>query len=369
MKKSMMKDAAAVYWGSNDWRVIHTQATDIIAYAVISLLKDDRAASYLEDVAIDYMRLLQQEHKGFFNFRRDLEWSGFAATRLINAWLLHAIRGGGGTPVSEADYDSLYNNVTYYPYGKTVIHRTSTKFASFSWNAYFLALSLNGDGSWQNWPRESSYIGRINGDEAGRNKAVMEEIHPVLQEKSFTITGKIRRQADGAELIQDVSFTSLEDDITVYIERLTRLSGLVSSRETGLVGHEFELGESHRNIYTGEGTRVASTNVSEPLKINSNWLNIGGKIGYVVCRSGMENIMTYHHSTERNRNCDYINLVGESCSDWATDWACVVTFPNQDQAETACWAEKVVFKVDGNAASCTIGDQKIKSAFDPVENP
>jgi hypothetical protein len=242
MNRSMMKDASAVYWGSNDWRVIHTQAIDIMAYAVISILKKDRAAAYLEDVAIDYMRSLQQENQGFFNFRRDLEWSGFAATHLINAWLLHAISGSGGLPFSDAEYDSLYNNVTYYPYGKTVIHRSSTKFASFSWNAYFLALTLNGNGNWQIWPRESSYIGRINGVEAGTKEAVMEEILPLLEKNGFTITGKIRRQADGAELSQDVSFTSLENDITVYIERLTKLEGHVSSRETGLVGHEFELG-------------------------------------------------------------------------------------------------------------------------------
>ena len=365
MKRSMMKDAATVYWGSNDWRVIHTQATDIIAYAVINILKEDGAAAYLENLAIDYLRSLQQENNGYLNFRRDLEWSGFAATRLINAWLLHAIRGGGGTPYSEAEYDSRYNMVTYYPNGKAIIHRTSTKFASFSWNAYFLALTLNGNGSWQIWPRESSYIGRINGTEAGRKTAVLEHIHPLLKENSFNITGKIRRQAAGAELVQDVAFFSMEDDITVYIERLTKITGPVNSRETGLVGHEFELGDSQRKLYTGDGTTMATTSGAESIEIQSNWLNIGGKIGYVVCRTGIQNIMTYHYSTERNRNCDFINLIGETSSDWTTDWACVVTFPNQDQAATARWAEKIVFNVDGNTAICTIGDQTLTVDFSP----
>jgi hypothetical protein len=278
---------------------------------------------------------------------------------------LHAILGTGATPVKDKEYDSLYNNVTYYPYGNTVIHRTSAKFASFSWNTYFLALSFNGNGSWQNWPRESSYIGRINGSEAGRKEAVLEYIYPVMEEDAFAVTGKIRRQATGAELIQDISFTSLEGDITVYIERLTKLRGSVGSRETGLVGHEFELGESQRKLYTKAGIKMASTNGAEPMEIHSSWLNIGGKIGYMVCRNGIENIMTYHYATERNRDCDYITLIGESHSTWTTDWACVVTFLNQDQTGTAGWAGKVDFRVDGNTATCIIGDQAITAVFTP----
>ena len=79
--------------------------------------------------------------------------------------------------------------------------------------------------------------------------------------------------------------------------------------------------------------------------------------------------MTYHYSTQRNRNCDYINLIGESSSEWTTDWACVVTFPNQDQAATALWAEKVVFSVDGNTASCMIGDLIVTADFIHSEEP
>jgi hypothetical protein len=359
MKKSMLKDAAAVYWGSNDWRVIHTQATDIIAYTVISVLNADGAAAYLEDIAIDYLFSLQLQHNGYLNFRRDLEWSGFAASRLINAWLLHAILGEGSFPLSEEEYDSLYNNVSYFPYGNTIIHRTSTKFASFSWNAYFLALSLNENGSWQNWPRESSYIGLINGSEAGRKEASIKSIHPEIREDGFTINGKFKRNAKQVSLIQDVSFTSLEGDITVYIERLTKLSGSVTSRETGLVGHEFELGERERVLYTDDGTTLASIYGNESINMHSNWLNIGGKIGYIVCRNGVENMMTYHHSTERNRNCDYINLIGEGSSEWKNDWACVVTFLNQDQAMTDKWADRIVFEVEGNSATCKIGDQLV----------
>jgi hypothetical protein len=105
------------------------------------------------------------------------------------------------------------------------------------------------------------------------------------------------------------------------------------------------------------------------MEILSNWMNIGGKIGYVVCRTGIENVMRYHYSTEKNRNCDYINLVGELSSDWTRDWACVVTFPNQDQAATESWAKKVVFKVDGNTAWCTIGNQIVSADFSQEQNP
>jgi hypothetical protein len=141
------------------------------------------------------------------------------------------------------------------------------------------------------------------------------------------------------------------------------LSGYVTSRETGLVGHEFELGEQARILYTDEGTTLASINGNGSINMHSNWLNIGGKIGYVVCRSGVENMMTYHHSTERNRSCDYINLIGENSPDWKNDWACVVTFLNQVQSETATWADNIVFKVEGNSATCQIGNQLVSVEF------
>ncbi len=141
------------------------------------------------------------------------------------------------------------------------------------------------------------------------------------------------------------------------------MSGSLISRETGLVGHEFELGERERKLYTDDGTSTASIYGDGPIIWHSNWLNIGGKIGYVVCRQGIENLMTYHYSIERNRNCDYITLIGEESSDWTGDWACVVTFQNQDEGETSRWAEKVVFEVDGDTAICKIGDQTIKVDF------
>ena len=363
LEKSMAREGAPVFWGSNDWRVVHTQATDILAYAVINLLRDDRAVAYLEDVAIGYIRSIQEKNDGFFNFRRDIEWSGLAATRLLNAWLLHAIRGGGSIPLTEEEYDRLFNNVTYFQYGKTVIHRTSTKFASFSWNSYLLGLSLSKNGQWQNWPRESSYIGIINGSEAGRKGTSIINISPEIYENSFTVKGKIKRIGEGLDLVQDFSFTSLSGDITVYIERLTKISGSVTSRETGLVGHEFELWEPERILYTGEGSETVSVNGDGSVRMFTNWLNIGSKIGYVVCRNGPENMMTYHYSDERTRDCDYITLIGESSAEWTSDWACVVTFLNQSQDQTAKCAKNVVFKVKGNSATCTIGKEKIVVDF------
>ena len=73
--------------------------------------------------------------------------------------------------------------------------------------------------------------------------------------------------------------------------------------------------------------------------------------------------MTYHHSTERNRNCDCINLIGEGSSDWINDWACVVTLLNQAPAETATLADKIVFEVIGNSATCKIGNRIISVDF------
>jgi hypothetical protein len=363
LKKSMMREGVAVSWGSNDWRINHGQAVDLISYAALNLVRKDRAAAYLENSAADYMRLIQQKNNGYYNFRRDIEWSGLAATRIINACLLHTISGESNMPLSEDEYNRKYNNITIFPYSKAVIHRTSSKFTSFSWGSAILALSFGKDGSWQNWPRESSYVGIINGMEAKKKEIIVENIVPELRADGFTVTGRFIRNGKGVELIQDISFTSLKDDITVYIERLSKVSGTVTSRETGLVGHEFELSGSDRVLYSAGNKLIVSQDGKEAGRIQSNWLNIGGKTGYVICRNGPQNIITYHAVREKDRNCDYINLIGEESSDWEKDWACLVTFLNQDEVQTSRWAENVIFRVKGNSATCKIGNEKVSVSF------
>jgi len=363
LKKSMMKDASVVCWGSNDWRIIHSQAVDVLSYAAFSLLRDDKASGYLEDVAVDYVLSLQRTNNGYFNFRRDLEWSGLAATRLINTCLLHSIIGNESKSLSGEEYDKLYNNITYFPSSKTIIHRTSTKFSSFSWGSSILGVSLNKNGNWQNWPRESSYIGIINGIEAKKKNIMIDYINHNIDNKSFNVIGRFRRNSQGTALIQDVSFTSLQGDTNVYIERLTKMTGSVKSRETGIIGHAFELGDPDRIIYSNGNSLPISAHGIGEIALSSNWLNIGGKIGYVICRNGQKNVITYHSVTDKGRNCDYINLIGEDRSDWKSDWACVVTFLNQNQIQTAECAKAVVFKVNGSSATCEINGEKISVNF------
>lgn len=363
LKKSMMNDASVLPWGSDDWRIVHCQAIDNLPYTVSNLLNGDKSSAYLESKALDAIRSIQYKNGGYFNYRRDLEWSGLASTRLINSYLLHAIHDGGAPEISEDEYNKQYNNITYLPDAKAIIHRNSIKFASFSWGAYLVALTLNNDGSWQNWPRESSYVGRINGTEAGRKNVIIERIHHEIFKNGFTIKGRFRRNIDGLELIQDVSFSSLGDDITVYTERFTKISGVITSRETGLIGHEFEQYEPDRILYHDNGASVVNVNGGQSFNVSSNWLNIGDKIGYVVCRNGQDNIITYHTAFERDRNCDYINLIGEKDSKWSDDWACVVTFLNQKHTLTADWVDKVDFRVKGDSATCKIGNEKITVNF------
>ena len=58
-----------------------------------------------------------------------------------------------------------------------------------------------------------------------------------------------------------------------------------------------------------------------------------------------------------------VQIKVEGSSEWTNDWACVITFLNQDQAETATWAENIAFEVEGNSSTCKIGNQIVSVDF------
>ena len=369
-------DGAPVFFGGNDWKIFHSQATDVVLYAMVNLLTGDARAAYVEQTALDWLRRIQQHENGYYNVRRDLEYGGFCATRLISCYLAHAALGEGAKPLSADEFDRRVSGVRHLGHGRAILHRTPTKFVSFSWGPKRMALALPQQGNWVIWPHFASYLGIIHGKDASERNAKLTVLHPDIGDHCFAVAGTLTR-FDG-QVTQQFAYASLEKDVTVYVERLTIADGFrLTARETGVVGHEYALGTNTRELRGSFGKmQVVSlggrANVHE---LNSDWLNVGNRVGYVVRRTpGRENLIRYHDLTKGRgrvpKLLEWFSLIGDRAPGaWASqgDWACVVTFLNQPSAVTADWARRVQFEVEGDVATCRIGGDVVRVDFESVK--
>jgi hypothetical protein len=365
-------DGSPVYFAGNDWKIYHSQATDIVIYAVMGILADDRRASYLEEIALDWLRQMQQTEGGYYNVRRDIEYGGLCATRLIACYLAHAASDEWTLPLAEIGFDRGQTGVKHLPHGKAILHRTPTKFASFTWGPKRMALALPKNGNWVVWPHYASYLGLINGKEPSIRDARVVQLNRSIGADRFTVTGTLKR-IDG-QVAHDVSFASLPNDVTVYVERLTSEKGFrFTSRQTGIIGHEYDVGTNERTLHGRFGS-LQVVGVGGEAKVHewhTDWLNLGDRVGYVVRRvEGHDNIVRYHDLAKGSGRVpklqEWFSLIGDR--DPASlanqgDWACVVTFLNQPATETAEWVRRVDFRVDGDAAICRVGDNLVSVDF------
>jgi hypothetical protein len=371
--RCMAWDAAPIYFSGNDWKITHTQATDTMSYSLISLLLKDRQAAYLEQVGLDHLLRIQKQEHGYYNVRRDLESSGHAATRLIAAYLVHAVLGQGAEPLSPAEFDRSISGTCYLPEGRTILHRTPSKFASFTWSQKRMALTFPQNGNWIVWPHFSSGPGLINGQDASARYASLRGFTHQITSNSFTVSGVLDRHKGAVQ--QAFFFASLPGDLTVYIERLrTQKDFALRSRETGVIGLEYEFGKNQHTLYGQHGALTAlGVGGDRPrvVELSTDWLNISDRIGYIVRRyPPAQNVMRFHDEIGGAGRIpkleEWLSLIGEEVAGTApadSDWACLVTFANQKKAQTAGQAGKVQFSVRGDTAICRIGGQEIRATL------
>ncbi|MBN1911563.1 MAG: hypothetical protein JW818_17610, partial [Pirellulales bacterium] len=363
------REGAPIYFGGNDWKLVHTQCSDVINFALGAVLLDDAWSARVAETSFHWLRRIQQQHQGCYTVRRDPEHNGLVASRLILCYLVFTRRGLGPMPVSQEELDRHITGTRLFKHGDAVIHQTPTKFVSFAWGSNRMALAMPQTDNWVVWPHYASYLGLVNGKNASRRaKAVVTRLKPDVRPDGFTVTGTLKRL--GGRVMQDFAVVSFKKDVVVYIERLQAKDGFrPDSRETGVIGHEYPLGENTRTFFGqfGQQEVVGVGNARAVRTLESDWLNIGGQVGYVVRReAGHDNLMRYHdepHGEGRVPKLqEWFSLVGDrdpAPLSGEGDWACVVTFLNQSPEQTARWAQRVRFTIDGDTATCRIGSDVV----------
>jgi len=373
----MAWDAGTVYFAGTDWKIYHEHCSEIVLYTMLSLLTADRRAAFLERTALEWLTRQQQTEGGYYNVRRDLEYGGLCATRLIACCLAHGLAGPPPEPITAAEFDRLASGTRHLAAGKTVVHRTPSKFASFTWAQKRMALALPRDGTWVIWPHFASYLGIFDGRDSSHRNARLESIDVHVQPDGFRISGALLRCQ--GKLIQDFCYASPPGDHTVYIERLQTVQGFrPESRETGVIGLEYPLGSNHRTLHGPWGT-LQTTGYGGQAKIHTlhgDWLNIDNQVGYVVLRTdGRRNVIRYHDESQGAGRVpqlqEWISLVGEPDPEPPAEptWDCVVTFLNQTAKETERWATRVQFSVQERQATCTIGEETLVVDFSTRQEP
>ncbi|MBN2578976.1 MAG: hypothetical protein JXB10_08290 [Pirellulales bacterium] len=373
----MAWDGAPVYFSGTDWKSYHEQSCEIVLYTMQSLLKGDRRAAFLEQTALKWLARQQRAEKGFYNVRRDLEYGGLCATRLIACCLAHGIIDAPPKPISADEFDRLAAGTRHLIAGKTVVHRTPNKFASFTWAQKRMALALPRNGTWVLWPHFDSYLGILDGRDSSHRNARLEKIDVDVRPNGFTVSGRLLRCK--GKLVQDFFYASPPGDFTVYIERLQPAKDFrPGSRETGVIGLAYPLGSNERTLYgpwdslqtRGYGGRAAIHCLA------GDWLNIDNRAGYVVRRTdGRRNVIRYHDESRGFGRVpqlqEWISLVGDAdpLPSAAPTWACVVTFLNQSAQDTKQWSSRVQFSAEDRQATCTVGKETFTADFSPNQEP
>lgn len=368
----MAWDGGPLYFAGTDWKIYHEQSCEIVLYAMQRLLAGDRRAAFLENTAIEWIARQQKAEGGFYNVRRDLEYGGLCATRLIACCLAHGVVDAAPTvPITADEFDRLASGTRHFVAGKAVVHRTPTKLASFAWAQKRMALAMPREGNWVIWPHFSSYLGVVDGQDSSERNVWLTRIDVDARPNAFRVSGTLARCQ--GRLAQDFFFASPPGDFTVYVERLRIDEGFrLASRETGVVGLEYALGSNHRTLHGPWGARKTTSYGGKAAVhvLEGNWLNIDDQVGYVVLRSDNRlNVIRYHDESRGVGRVpqlqEWISLVGEAdpVALPASSWACVVTFLNKTAKDTAKLAETARLEVDGDKATCRMGEDEISVSF------
>ena len=345
----------------DDWKIVHTQPTDLTIYAVLSTLATDRRAALQEQHGLKSVARLQGAEEGFFNVRRDLEYGGLCASRLAACYLAHAAQDPGAEPLPPNEFDRQMTGVWHLEGGRAILHRTPHKFASFAFGPKWLALTLPNGPDRTIWPHYASYLGLIDNEAPTQKQAEYIRLSPPPHDDGLWVVGRLNRC--NGKIQHDFAFISPEANVTIYVERLRYEKGHhPRTRETGIIGHEYDIGSNHRTLFGRFGSlEIQGTGGEETThELATDWLNVGNRIGYVMKRfPKSQNIIRYHDlaggSGRVPKLQEWFSLVGNvSKSDAREQWTCIVTYPNQSAREMATLAEDVQFRVHEDAATVTI---------------
>lgn len=276
-----------------DWEIHGLPAINL--FASLGTRMHDPVAADAEVKILQYMRKWQEMLDGDLM----VPGSGFGFTRhsiqaeqTAHAYLAHRVFTREGEAPSKPA--PVLPFVRRFSSVDIIIHRTPSKFASFSWKNRIMGTIIpTGDGHLGNpfftVPTNGAFVGSF---ELSNAKSASPKLLDRTWKKSangFETTGTLLTN-DGA-LKQAIRVTSLGDKTVVYQDRVTAVSDVSLARELGVpIGIENDqVSGGRRVVRHGDGKTVFDWGKpQQPVAIPGDWANVDGRLGIVMAAgSGM----------------------------------------------------------------------------------
>jgi hypothetical protein len=279
------------YWAYTqgmDWALNSDGHTHYLAF-LSGYLKDPLAHG-MEKIVAQYVRGHQLLHGG--RFAGPASHLGFAreaitAERIVYSLMLHQTLGFPEPERTIRDTAEL-EGVHKYNFVDVMSHRTDSKFASFSWKNQIMGVVMpigaGHEGSpFFTTPLTNGLVGSfvVSGGKPGGPKVIGRVWSRTL--KGFQTSGTML--INGGALEHRLLFASIGEKTVVYADRVTAMTNLTITRETGVpVGIENdEFTGDQRVLYHAKGSQTITGPGTEAIiRIPGKWANVDGRLGMVV---------------------------------------------------------------------------------------
>lgn len=281
----LLPTGETAYPQGQDWELHGLNPINL--FASLGTLMKDPVAAKMEKINIQYMRAWQQFSNGSLavpgsplGFTR----SSIQAEQATWSFLAHKVFG----PATDEAAPVQPDLVKHYLLVDLIMHRTASKFVSFSWkNRVMGELASTAAGHESNpfffVPIWNGFIGATDLADHTDKKITAGEHSVKKFENGFETTGAI--QTNGGLLKQMLRMTSLGEKTVVYQDRITALSDVSVTREQGIpVGIENdEVTGGKRTVYYGGGKTTFDWQKPQPaFAVAGNWANVDGRLGVVA---------------------------------------------------------------------------------------
>jgi hypothetical protein len=364
----LLPTGETAYPQGQDWELHGLNPINLFA-SLGTYMKDPMAAR-MEKTNVQYMRAWQEWCKG--SLAPPGSTLGFCRHAIQGAqatwgYLAHKVFGpapeaGPGTEVP-AQLQGLPELVRHYSLIDVVLHRTASKFVSFSWKNRIMGVLVPiGDGHegkpFFTVPITNGFVGTTELTAGNDQKPVVLEDTWKKTATGFETSGAL--QTHGGALKQAIKVNSVGENTVVYQDRVSAASGVSLVRERGVpFGIENDqISGGTRVVYHQGGHTVFDwQKPQQTVTLPGSWVNVDGRLGVVVAAgSGL----AYDQATKYNPQGVYADVLYGSFSATAKQFKAgdevahrvVVFFAEVSPEETAALSQSV--KIDGGVLRLTL---------------
>ncbi|HEY2589638.1 MAG TPA: hypothetical protein VGI81_28090 [Tepidisphaeraceae bacterium] len=280
----------AAYPQGMDWELHGLPFINL--FATLATRDKDPFAARAEQFNLQYMRAWQEMGHGSLAFpgsRLGITRHSINAEQAAYALWAHKVFGPSAQPMTAGEAAASEQGVFDHPYVDFIAHRTTRKFASFSWKNRVMGLLMPiGEGHDDNpeftTPITNGFVGSF--DLVPRGDIKMRVVEHVRNQTAdgFETSGTVL--LNGGRLKQTLRMASVGSQTVVYEDRVTALSDVTVKGERGV-----PIGIENDEI-TGDGRTVSGRD--GPMRfdwrqphrdvavLTGSWANVDGRMGVVM---------------------------------------------------------------------------------------